>query len=136
MTRERLYFAMLTAWVVLTLTLTSIPNPQFGPTFEGADKAAHFGFYGAAGFLFVLWRMESGKGAAAAVLYAAFFAALLGAVDEFHQQWVPGRAMEFFDWVADFTGGSTGAFGAAVAVSQLPFLLTRKNQPDPRAFRD
>jgi len=134
--RERLYLAMLAAWVVLTLTLTSIPNPRFGPTFGGADKVAHFGFYGAAGFLFVLWRMESGKGAAVAVLCAAFFAALLGAVDEFHQQWVPGRSMEFFDWVADFTGGSAGAFCASVAVSRVPFLLTRNNRPAPRAFSD
>ena len=136
MTRERLYLAMLAVWVVVTLTLTSIPNPQFGPTFRGADKVAHFGFYGATGFLFVLWRMESGKGAAVAVLCAAFFAALLGAVDEFHQQWIPGRSMEFFDGVADFAGGTAGAFGAAVAASQLPFLLTRKNQPAPRAFAD
>jgi VanZ family protein len=135
-TRERLYLAMLAVWVVFTLTLTSIPNPQFGPTFQGADKVAHFGFYGAAGFLFVLWRIESGRGAAVAVLCAVLFAALLGAVDEFHQQWIPGRSMEFFDWVADFTGGSTGAFVAAVAASQLPFLLTQKNQPAPRAVTD
>lgn len=136
MTRERLYLAMLTAWVLFTLTLTSIPNPRFGPTFLGADKVAHFGFYGAAGFLFVLWRMESGKSAGVAVLCAVFFAALLGAVDEFHQQWVPGRSMEFFDWVADVAGGSTGAVGAALAASQLPFLLTRKHPPDSCAFTE
>lgn len=133
MTRERLYLGVLVVWVALTLTLTSIPNPQFGPTFRGADKVAHFGFYGGAGFLFVLWRMESGKGAAMAVLWALLFAAFLGAVDEFHQQWIPGRSMEFYDWVADFTGGSTGAFGAVAAASQLPFLLTRKNSPSSRA---
>ncbi len=127
---------MLGVWVVFTLTLTSIPNPQFGPTFQGADKVAHFGFYGAAGFLFVLWRMESGKGAAVAGLCAVFFAALLGAVDEFHQQWIPGRSMEFFDWVADFAGGTTGAFCAGVAASRLPFLLTRNIQPAPGAFTD
>ena len=136
MTRERLYLAMLAVWVVFTLTLTSIPNPQFGPTFRGADKVAHFGFYGAAGILFVLWRMESGKGAAVSVLCAVFFAALLGAVDEVHQQWVPGRSMEFFDWVADFAGGSTGAFVAAVAASRLPFLLTRENPPAQRTLTD
>ena len=127
---------MLAVWIALTLTLTSIPNPQFGPTFRWSDKVAHFGCYGAAGFLFVLWRMESGKGAAVAVLCAALFAALLGAVDEFHQQWIPGRSMEFSDWVADFVGGSAGAFGAAVAVSRLPFLLTRKNPPPSRAVTD
>jgi len=135
-TRERLYLAMLAVWVVFTLTLTSIPNPQFGPTFRGADKVAHFAFYGVAGFLFVLWRRETGKGAAGAVVWAAIFASFLGAVDEFHQQWIPGRSMDLLDWVADFAGGSTGAFVAAVAASRLPFLLTRKNPPSPGAFTD
>src|SRR3990172_927819 len=67
-TRERMYLAMLAGWVLLTLTLTSIPNPEFGPTFPGADTIAHLGFYGVAGFLFALWRRESGRGAAGAGL--------------------------------------------------------------------
>ncbi len=136
MTRGRLYLVMLAVWVALTLTLTSIPNPEFGPSFPGADKIAHFGFYGVAGFLFVLWRRETGKGAAVAVVWAAIFAALLGAVDEFHQQWIPGRSMEFFDWVADFAGGTAGGFCSAVAASMIPFLLTPKNPPSSRAATD
>ena len=136
MTRERLYFTILTGWVILTLTLTSIPNPHFGPTFQGADKVAHFGFYGIAGFLFVLWRREIGTGAAVAVVWAVIFAALLGAVDEFHQQWIPGRSMEFFDWMADFAGGTAGVFCSAVAVSMIPFLLTPKDPPSSRAATD
>ena len=78
MTRGRLYLAMLAAWVALTFTLTSIPNPEFGPSFPGADKVAHFGFYGVVGFLFVLWRRELGTGAAVAVVWAAIFAAAPG----------------------------------------------------------
>ena len=136
MTRGRLYLAMLAGWVALTLTLTSIPNPEFGPSFPGADKVAHFGFYGVMGFLFVLWRREIGTGAAVAVVWAAIFAALLGAVDEFHQQWIPGRSMEFFDWVADFAGGTAGGFCSAVAASMFPFLLTPKNPPSSRAVTD
>ena len=108
MTRGRLYLAMLAGWVALTFTLTSIPNPEFGPSFPGADKIAHFGFYGVMGFLFVLWRREIGTGAAAAVIWASIFAALLGAVDEVHQQWIPGRSMELLDWAADFAGGTSG----------------------------
>jgi len=125
-TRERLYLAMLAGWVAFTLTLTSIPNPEFGPSFPWADKIAHFGFYGVAGFLFVLWRRANGAGTAAAVIWASIFAALLGAVDEFHQQWIPGRSMEFLDWAADFAGGTVGGFCSAVAVSMLPFLLMPK----------
>jgi VanZ family protein len=135
-TRERLYLAMLAGWVALTLTLTSIPNPEFGPSFPGADKIAHFCFYGVAGFLFVLWRRETGTGGTAAVIWAAIFAALLGAVDEVHQQWIPGRSMDFLDWVADFAGGTAGGFCAAVAASMLPILLTPSHPPSSRAAED
>ena len=122
--------------MALTLTLTSIPNPEFGPTFPGADKIAHFGFYGVAGFLFVLWRRETGKGAATAVVWAAIFAALLGAVDEYHQQWIPGRSMDLLDWVADFSGGTAGGFCSAVASSMFPFLLAPKHPPPSRSATD
>ena len=136
MTRGRLYFAMLAGWVALTFTLTSIPSPEFSSLFPWSDKVAHFGFYGVMGFLFVLWRREVGTGAAEAVLWAAIFAALIGAVDEFHQQWIPGRSMELLDWAADFAGGSVGGFCSAVAASMLPFLLTRKPPTFSRAFKD
>ena len=136
MTRERLYLLMLAGWVALTLTLTSIPNPEFGPSFPGADKIAHFGFYGVAGFLFVLWRREIGAGAAAAVIWASIFAALLGAVDEVHQQWIPGRSMDLLDWAADFAGGIAGGFCSAVAVSLSPYLLTPKVPPHSHAVKD
>jgi VanZ family protein len=135
MTRGRLYLAMLAVWVALTLTLTSIPNSEVA-MFPGADKVAHFGFYGVVGFLFVLWRRETGSAAAGAVVWGAIFAALLGAVDEFHQQWVPGRSMEFFDWVADFAGGTVGGFCSALAASMIPFLLTPKPPPSSRAATD
>jgi VanZ family protein len=134
--RRSLYVGLLAGWVALTLTLTSIPNPDFGPSFPGADKIAHFGFYGVAGFLFVLWRRETGTGAAEAVVWAALFAALLGAVDEFHQQWIPGRSMEFLDWVADVAGGTAGGFCSAVAASMIPSLLTPKDPPFSHAFKD
>jgi len=136
MTRERLYLVALIGWVAFTLTLTSIPNPDFGPTFPGADKVAHFGFYGVMGFLFVLWRRELGGRAAPAVIWAAIFAALLGAVDEFHQQWIPGRSMELLDWAADFAGGTAGGICSAVAASIFPTLLTPKRSPFSRVFKD
>jgi VanZ family protein len=127
---------MLAGWVALTFTLTSIPNPEFGLSFPGADKLVHLAFYGVMGFLFALWRRETGTGGAAAVVWAAIFAALLGAVDEFHQQWIPGRSMEFFDWVFDFTGGTAGGICSAVAASMLPKLLTPKQPPFSHVLKD
>jgi len=135
-TRGRLYLWMLAGWVALTFTLTSIPSPEFAPLFPGADKIAHFGFYGVMGFLFVLWRREIGTGAAAAVVWATLFAGLLGAIDEFHQQWIPGRSMDLLDWAADFAGGAAGSFFSTVAASMLPFLLTPKVPPFSRVFKD
>ena len=136
MTRGRVYFALLAGWVALTLTLTSIPNPDFGPMFPGEDKLAHFGFYGVAGFLCALWRRETGKGVLAAVIWAAIFTALLGAADEFHQQWIPGRSMELLDWAADFAGGTAGSICSVVAASIIPSLLTPDPPPSPRAAKD
>ncbi len=136
MTRGRLYLVMLAAWMAFTFTLTSIPNPEFGLSFPGADKVAHFGFYGIMGFLFVLWRREIGTGAVAAVVWAAIFVAVLGAVDEVHQQWIPGRSMDILDWAADFAGGTAGGFCSAVAASMLPFLLTPKVPPSSLAAKD
>ena len=136
MTRGRLYLVMLAAWMAFTFTLTSIPNPEFGLSFPGADKVAHFGFYGIMGFLFVLWRREIGTGAVAAVVWAAIFVAVLGAVDEVHQQWIPGRSMDILDWAADFAGGMAGGFCSAAAASMLPFLLTPKVPPSSLAAKD
>jgi hypothetical protein len=136
LTRGRLYLVMLAAWMAFTFTLTSIPNPEFGLSFPGADKVAHFGFYGIMGFLFVLWRREIGTGAVAAVVWAAIFVAVLGAADEIHQQWIPGRSMDILDWAADFAGGTAGGFCSAVAASMLPFLLTSNDPPSSRAAKD
>jgi VanZ family protein len=127
---------LLAGWVALTLTLTSIPNPGFSPSFPWADKVVHFAFYGVMGFLFVLWRRETGKGVAAAVVWATIFAALLGAVDEFHQQWIPGRSMDLLDWAADFLGGTAGSIFSSVAASRLPFLLTPRNPPFSGVFKN
>jgi len=135
-TRRRLYLVLLAGWVLLILILTSVPNPDFGPSFPGSDKVAHFGFYGVSGFLCALWRREAGWGSGSSALCAALFVALLGAVDEFHQQWIPGRSMEMLDWVADFSGGTAGALTSAAAVSVFPFLLTRKTRSGPSSFPD
>jgi VanZ family protein len=136
MTRRRLYLAMLAAWVALTLALTSIPNPDFGSSFSVSDKFAHFCFYGVAGFLCALWRREAGRTRSGAILYAVAFVALLGVLDEIHQRWIPGRSMEFFDWVADVSGGTAGSLVSAALSSMFPSLLSRGNQSVSRAVTD
>lgn len=124
MARRRIYFTLLVLWVAFTFLLTSIPNPQVDVPIPYVDKIAHFGFYGVMGFLCALWRRESGDGARPAILIGLLFASTVGALDEGHQYWIPGRSMDLFDWIADTAGGGAGALVSAFLPLLFPFLLT------------
>jgi len=124
MIRRRTYLALLFIWVAFTLILTSVPDAQVDVPLPYADKIAHFCFYGVMGFLCALWRRASGSPAGRAALVALVFTAFVGAVDEVHQHWIPGRSTEFFDWIADAAGGGAGALFSVFLPLLLPFLLT------------
>ena len=134
MSRRRLYLWLLAGCIILLMTLTSIPNPRIAPAFPGADKVAHFAFYSVAGFLCALWRREAGRDARRAVMFAFGLVLLLGAFDEVHQHWIPGRSMDILDWLADIAGGSAGALLSVSAVSLVPSLLSAENQSAPNAI--
>ena len=123
MTRKRFFLALLVVWVGLTFLLTSLPNPRFSMGIRYLDKAAHLGVYGVMGLLCALWRRESGVAAGRAVLESVLFAAITGAVDEAHQHWIPGRSMEFLDWMADTLGGGTGAVFSLLLPHRFPFQI-------------
>lgn len=97
--------------------MTSWPHP---PAVEAGglplDKATHFGLYGVGAFL--LDRAISWKGrrrfAWTRVLTIVGTLALFGALDEAHQEWIPGRMMDSGDLAADVAGAAAGAaFSAA-----------------------
>jgi len=123
-TRRQLYLALWVGWVALTLVLTSIPNPTFARPIPGADKLEHLGFYGVTGLFFALWRRASGASIARAVVQALVFAALAGCLDEMHQIWIPGRAADPLDWLADTAGGGCGALLSALLLGRFPSLVT------------
>lgn len=124
MTRRRVYFWFFAGWVALTFTLTSVPNLKLDIHIPHFDKLAHFGFYAVMAFWCALWRRESGTAARGAVAFAVLFIAAAGAVDEFHQLFIPGRTMEFTDWLADGIGGFVGAGTAVFLAILVPSLLT------------
>lgn len=76
------------------------------------DKVVHFTLYLVLGLLALRtapnasWRVAI----IAVVAIAAF-----GAVDEWHQRFVPGRSADPRDWVADALGGGAGAALALAA---------------------
>jgi len=124
MPRRRLYFFLLLLWIGLTFLFTSIPNLEIPEGIPFWDKGAHFAIYGGTGFLCALWRRESGFPAKRAALYAVLFVLAVGAIDEIHQHWIPGRSMEFLDWLADTLGGGTGAVFSLLLTRLFPSLIT------------
>ncbi len=77
-----------------------LPIPHF-------DKWVHFLYFMLGGVLFNLsWGMErrSWKSWGGILFFAA-----LGAADEWHQSFVPGRSgLDSGDWIADCLGSATG----------------------------
>jgi VanZ family protein len=112
MARRRLYLLLLVVWVGLTFLFTSLPHLEVPGGIPYSDKAAHFAFYGVTGFLCALWRRESGDPAKRAMVFSVLFVLAVGAIDEIHQHWIPGRSADPLDWVADTIGGGIGAWGA------------------------
>jgi VanZ like family len=101
------------AWTVLIFCVSSIPG--LAPIvfrFEYFDKLAHGTEYTGLGvFLTVAYRGSlSGRPKLRFVSLLAIATGLAIAVaDEMYQFTVPGRAVEFYDWVADATGVVIGS---------------------------
>lgn len=94
-------------WSILILFLTSIPNPHL-PAPKGSDKWAHFLVYAVLGVLVaraaeLTWRR------AARLTAVVVGISIFGAIDEWHQGFIPGRFPGVGDWIADSAGGAVGA---------------------------
>jgi VanZ family protein len=116
------HFLPLAIWVVTIFIASSLPtNAIVSQDILDYDKLIHLGVYFVLGILvYRVLHLDSGPVwlRSQAVFYTLLFTALYGASDEFHQYFVPGRSMEFFDWLADALGGLL-AIGAFALVSRL-----------------
>ncbi|HXY31879.1 MAG TPA: VanZ family protein [Gemmatimonadaceae bacterium] len=100
-------------WAAFILVLTSIPGsmiPSVG--IPNLDKLVHLTLYGVLGLLTAraVWR----PGAKRVALTVALGISLFGALDEWHQQFIPGRSMEVLDWTADTLGAACGIAVASI----------------------
>lgn len=112
--RPRTWLILLVLWGV-TLFILSHQSNLFppGPDIENIDKVEHLVYFTLGGALFFCclrsWRPSLGFLAAAGV--TILFCSVIGALDEFHQSFIPGRSgNDSGDWVADTLGGFFGAF--------------------------
>lgn len=96
-------------WAGVILFGTSLPQSVVPLQTSSIDKVLHFTIYTV--FAFLLTRQISEdtsrwRAAALAIVVAMAF----GAVDEWHQRFIPGRSTEFADWLADSFGAVIGTF--------------------------
>ena len=99
MRRKAVWALLIAGMIFLASSRSRIAAAQV--IFLPVDKVGHFGVYGLLATL--LCRIGSGWRAA---VWAVVAASVYGVSDEFHQSFVPGRGVEFADWVADTAGAA------------------------------
>jgi VanZ family protein len=93
--------------------LTSIPNPPIPRELAAGDKLVHFGMYFGFGFLLARAVLQ-GSSPTFTILSTVVVGVIIAALDEWHQQFIPGRSMDIADWRAD---GAGVALGVVIAVA-------------------
>lgn len=112
----RLRVLLLIMYVLLIFFVSSRPYLQSpGPDFHLKDKAAHLTEYLVLGLLlstgigYVVIRKKT-----LTFLFLFAVGASIAGMDEVFQSYIPGRRMDFYDWLADVAGV---AFGVGVCVT-------------------
>ena len=101
-------------WAAFILILTSIPGSHIPVLpIRNFDKVVHLTIYGVLGWLTARAWMNGSRALAVAMLAIAAIS-LFGAMDEWHQQFIPQRSMDILDWAADTTGATAGIVLALV----------------------
>lgn len=102
------------AWASLILIATSVPIPgTFVPASPlGADKLVHIALYAILAWLCCRAVPVTSMRAAIGTFAVT---SIFGAVDEWHQRFIPGRQPATADWFADTLGGGAGVFAFQTA---------------------
>jgi len=97
-------------WVIVLCVLSSLPqNKVHLPAFPNSDKVAHFLYFAAGGGLFAAFLRGLGSPVWQTFLLALLAMAIVGAADEWHQIYTPGRSgADIGDWTADVSGAFLG----------------------------
>jgi VanZ family protein len=107
-------------WALALYMLSALPSvaPIEGPEIPHIDKVMHFGYFMGGAFLFtthLLLKHGLGAHSIIRVVTPILFFAFIGALDEYHQTFTPGRSgNDTFDWMADLLGASMGTHLANV----------------------
>ncbi len=107
------WLVALVGWSGLLWFLSSMEGGGGMDLFPHFDKVAHFTYFLGGGFLFAGWRFSRDSKRPrwrGIVLLTLVVMALMGALDEWHQCFTPGRSgADPWDWLADVSGAVAGA---------------------------
>lgn len=107
------WFTAFLVWFTILWWLSSgVPDVPEGLKFRASDKVLHFGyFFGGAGLLSAaIFRLRPGLHASTRMLIVIIVVTMVGAIDEIHQSYIPGRSgNDAGDLIADFVGAIVGA---------------------------
>lgn len=119
-----LFAILLWAGTLFVLSSVSETMPDGGPEIPHIDKVLHFGYFMGGGFILTCWlllRNQAPKSVAIRFFLPIVIFAIIGALDEYHQTFTPGRSgNDPYDWLADLLGAITGI---AIANRLHPVLL-------------
>jgi hypothetical protein len=110
-TVRNLFLLCALGWAGVIFYLSSLPGVDVPPLFFGEDKLLHAVVFGILGF-FALGAMKT-RGDGYRVFQpwlAVVLVVVYGALDEFHQHFVPGRTPDIHDLMADAVGGMLGVW--------------------------
>lgn len=122
---------LVVAWFVTLFLLSSNPHPPSMPGVPFQDKILHTLYFtgGSMAVFMALQVKQRPVSRVAAMALAVMFCAAVGAFDEWHQTFTPGRSgNDPYDWLADVTGGVLG-FLLGLLVHR--WLRTRAADLDP-----
>ena len=107
-------------WGLFIFLLTSIPLQQQPDAFpSGTDKVVHLALYAVLAAL-TARGLASIAPLALRIIGTLVVIASTGAIDEWHQQFIPGRSADVFDWYADLSGGVAGTAFTLMTIRREP----------------
>lgn len=121
MNRRMVSAVLALGWMALIFYLSGIPNPELPQGPGGTDKLIHMLVFGLLATLYLgaMQPANGGRFSIGQLATAALLATLYGAVDEWHQSFVPTRSADPWDLAAD-------AIGALLAVTIVAIVSARK----------
>ena len=127
--RKLFYWLPPVGWAAAIFVVSSMSSPPKTPGFAMGDKLAHLLVFAILSLLIHRGlAQERGLSPARARWIAFLITSIYGALDEFHQLFVPMRTVEFADWIAD-TLGAAAVFLTCFARPEARTLNDAADEP-------